>query len=363
MIPLRFNIIYTRGTIDRLLLFTLSLLKHSDFTFRLVSNGCSPAEIRQLIAFCASSPRLEFLDLKASTLLSHAQALNALQRIETNDYFCVMDSDIFATGDFSGGFWDALQNHTAVFSALPIWQTMESAIADCEVQQLGGRYLQDTTGLSFGVSYLAIYDNRALRDMMSKTGITFERYVWRAFGGYRYNWVEIPQAYKSLLESKGLRKEYYDTTKMLNILMQLEMGLSIAYQPCSQLQHIGGIATITSALSSKIEIRDKEIKWKRLSCQYIIDVLDALRQQQTLPRVPDIGNAELEAKLLQMTGEIEKLYAENSAFLQTIFQEGRSSSISDRAEAIIYRRRRRLKRIVKRIKSKVLDVLDRIKGL
>ena len=319
---LRFNIIYTPGTVKYLLLFTLSLLRHSsDCTFRILANGCTLSEVRQLTAFCASSTRLEFANL-GPRLLPHASVLNQLYQQEDGDYFCFMDSDIFATGDFLPDFLAALDEHVAVFSSIPIWQTAEAATASADVQKLGGRYFQTADGFQLGVSYFGIYDNRVLNAFTQRTGVDFERCAWVREGYYRKTpWGEVPEQYKPVLAAAGLQKQHYDTTKLLNILLQLEAQQRIAYLPVETLQHIGGIASNIKAGNPAVEqAHTPEQMIKQETCGYVLRVLDALFEQRDPPPMPAMNHPVIEARLHELTDTLVELYETNRTLINDVLR-------------------------------------------
>ncbi|RMG05844.1 MAG: hypothetical protein D6726_00570 [Nitrospirae bacterium] len=118
---LRFNIIYTPETVRYLLIFVMSLLRWSDCSFRLVANGCSDDECDLLRRFCLSSEHLEFYRYPSKEMLPHGTVLTQLQKMEEGEFFCFMDSDIFATGPFMDDFRSLLSEYDGVFSCLLGW--------------------------------------------------------------------------------------------------------------------------------------------------------------------------------------------------------------------------------------------------
>ena len=137
---LNFNIVYTVGTVRYLRLLVFSLLKWSEASFRLVANGCSPEEAHMLEELCRSSSQLEFLALPSTTLLPHSDVLSHLQSMEQSQYFCFMDSDILATGDFVSEMAPYLGQYSAVFSATPIWCTEEEQVLPDILPRMPGHF-------------------------------------------------------------------------------------------------------------------------------------------------------------------------------------------------------------------------------
>ena len=87
-------------------------------TFRLVSNSCLPPERRFLEQLSRQDIRLSFWAIPAKTRLPHGHALNYVQAMTRGDYFCFMDSDIFATGCFFGRIHPVSSVASALFQAL-----------------------------------------------------------------------------------------------------------------------------------------------------------------------------------------------------------------------------------------------------
>jgi hypothetical protein len=142
-----FNIIYMPGTVKYLYFFVLSLLKWSDCSFRLVSNGCGPAEVNLLKQFCRQQPRLELCVLPFNRVIPHDQALAYLHALDQPDYFCFMDSDIFAKGDFLTPLVPHLNQHAALFSSSSCWCKAEEQILPTSFRKMQGRFNHTDQGV------------------------------------------------------------------------------------------------------------------------------------------------------------------------------------------------------------------------
>jgi len=228
-----FHIIYAPGTVRDLSFFLESLLGWSDCSFRLVANGCQQHERQHLRQLCAQRPRLEFVELPTGQLMEHGLALDYLQTLNREEFFCFMDSDIYATGEFLSEFTPHLRRHVGIFSCSPIWCRAEERILPATERYMAGRYNQSATGLCLGGTFFAIYDNRTLTYFRQSTGIGFERYRWQ----------DIPVAYQDLLRTMGLQKEWYDTGKVLNLGL-LRQGQSLAFVDSRRLYHLGGLSEL-----------------------------------------------------------------------------------------------------------------------
>jgi hypothetical protein len=211
--------------------FVQSLLQWSDCAYRLVSNGCARGEAALLEALCAKEPRLSFFELSREGMLKHAAALNRLQAAETSDHFCFLDSDILATGPFLGELTPLLGEHAAVFSGRALWSAREDQAALPRSKKIRGNHNRAGTFCA-GSTFFAIYDNRKLAACIRRTGIAFDR--------FRY-WERVPEIHRPWLVRAGLKKETYDTGKLLNLLLQAG-GEKIVFKDSPHLVHIGGLS-------------------------------------------------------------------------------------------------------------------------
>jgi hypothetical protein len=337
---LRFNIVYTTGTVRYLRLLVFGLLKWSDCSFRLVANACSPQEVHLLQELCRKSTRLEFLALPSRTIMLHSEVLTRLQPLERSGYFCFMDSDILATGDFVSEMSPYLDQHAGVFSATPIWCTEEEQILPETFPRMPGHFNRTSNGVCIGSTYFAMYDNRVLSQLIQSTGIGFSRYRWE----------EIPPPYQSQVSQAGLKKTRYDTGKLLNVLL-VAQGKRLIYIDSQLLQHIGGVSArealqrglrhernprsrawgaaargkrlirrltgIEAAREEKTQLteaeraeffRRREKRWP--TANYFSDLFQSLFENQPLPAVPGIGDREVEERIRSVTAHIVDLHEE-----------------------------------------------------
>jgi hypothetical protein len=337
---LRFNIVYTTGTVRYLRLLVFSLLKWTDCSFRLVANACSPEEVRLLQELCRKSTRLEFLALPSKTIMLHSEVLTYLQPLERSGYFCFMDSDILASGDFVSEMSPHLDQHAGVFSATPIWCTEEEQILPQTFPRMPGHFNRTSSGICIGSTYFAMYDNRALSQLIESTGIGFSRYRWE----------EIPPPYQRQVSQAGLEKTRYDTGKLLNVLL-VAQGKRLIYVDSPLLQHIGGVSArealqrglrhernprskawgavargkrllrrLTGSEAARMEktplteaeraefFRRRQKRWP--TANYFSELFRSLFESQPLPTVPDIGDVEIERRIEAVGADIAALYEE-----------------------------------------------------
>ena len=250
--PLKFNIIYIAGTVNYLSLFVFSLLKWSNCSFRLVSNGCHPEEKSLLERICMTSSRLEYLELPGENGMKHGKALALLQSMEEGDYFCFLDSDIFATHDFPGELFKLMEQHVAVFSCSPIWFAAEEQILPDFHPRMPGHFNKADNDVCLGTTYFAIYENKTLTEFLQRTGLHFDK----------YNWEDIPAQYQKRLEQMDLKKQIYDTAKVLNLVMQTE-GNQIIVHDTTALCHIGGISAVYASDNKLLSTTSMLRKWVR----------------------------------------------------------------------------------------------------
>ena len=336
--PLTFNIVYTPGTVRHLSTFVASLLQWSDCSFRLVSNGCSAQENHLLEALCAQDPRLEFCLAPFKSIVYHGQVLGYLQAMNDAATFCFMDSDIFASGEFIRPLLPYLTACAGVFSGSPLWQKAEDQVLPVDFPRVFGHFNRTPTGLCLGSTYFAIYDNRILTQFIRSTGIDFKRYWWE----------EIPAHYQEQLVRLGIRRQRYDTGKVLNLLL-LAQGRRLHYGDVPQLQHVGGIsrfvlqrealhrgriARLTRllpdggfkrrfwAVVEKYKLRTlhqtltkseaqacrESIEREGTVSRYFGHLLKSQLDHTPRPAMPKIGDREVEQKVTFAAAEIVKLY-------------------------------------------------------
>lgn len=279
-----FNIIYVRDTVAALLPLLRTLMSHSACQYRLVSNGCTEEEEELLSTFASADERLSFHSLEATRILQHHEALHSLMDYDDGPCFAFMDSDIFATAGFISHFIAALQEHDGVFTGLPIWHEEDDGVMPAQFQIAGGRFYKSHNDLTLGLTYCAIYKKEPLRAYMQRSGMDLGRYYWR----------ELKPAHQEKLTALGLRKNYYDTAKVLNVLWEAE-GAKLCYKEISSLIHLGGIsgeayqkqvtltlkARLTAILPDGLISRLRALLWRKsgLSYREVLDLERLIRKR------------------------------------------------------------------------------------
>ncbi|CAN5623028.1 hypothetical protein BH10CHL1_BH10CHL1_41590 [soil metagenome] len=321
---LTFNIIYTAGTVQYLTFFVFSLLRCSDCSFRLVTNGCSLAEEQSLQQFCRKNDRLTFYRLPTEQLMPHGRALNHLQSLNHEDHFCFMDSDIYATGEFLAPFLQLSSNYTGLFSCSPVWCKTTEQILSSRNPIMAGEFNRTETGLCLGGTYFSIYDNAVLTAFRQSTKIGFER----------CQWAEIERPYQRRLCALQLKKEIYDTGKLLNLFLQ-DQGHQLATLETDRLIHLGGASDISRIREAAKVQNTRRERWQqryyRLQIRlrrlwqpeyfrfefserrglyklYWGEYLSALVENRAPPIPPQISEAEIRDRIAAITPQIATLY-------------------------------------------------------
>ncbi len=233
-VPLTFHIIYTPGSVEQLLPLVNTLLRHSKCHYRLVANGCSPDEIAHMERYAAQSDRLSVVRLPAKQQVNHGVALNQLFAQSLDRYFCFMDSDILAAGDFMAELQPLLSDAAGVFSAWPLMVKDQEKVLQAHHKYIGGHHLATPTGLCLGGSYFAMYQRAALTAAM--------KYAPAGFGvSYRR---QLPRATRALLKRVGQERLFYDTGRLLNLIL-IDQGYLLRTLETDLLCHIGSYSMLT----------------------------------------------------------------------------------------------------------------------
>jgi hypothetical protein len=271
------------------------------------------------------------------TIMRHGELLDYLQSLEDSQYFCFMDSDILATGDFSSEVSQYLNQYAAVFSGRPIWCMEEEQTLPETLPSIPGHCNRTADGVCLGSSYFAIYDNRTLTRFMHSAGI----------GLARYQWSTIPAPYQNQLIDMGLKRTRYDTGKLLNILLAAQ-GPPLLFLDSASLQHLGGVSAQTARRSSgRLRRKIKSTTWfpvvklkqwirelagamgarkvdeaamtpelrqlqtrRRRSAVYFHRLFDSLFENRPLPAIPRVGDPGIEERIKSAAANIVTLYEE-----------------------------------------------------
>ena len=248
-----FNVIYVPGSFDVLGWMLLSLAEHADCRFRIVANGCGDAEWAQMQSFAARNPRFEACRLPWSRVATHGRALDHLFAAEDGQYFAFMDSDILATGPWLKPILDAVRTAPAVSTGWPLWVERDEARLDGQDYGATGIHAETDSGQVLGLSYLAVYQRAALAAVRTRHSLDFERRSWE----------ELPRRLRRALKADGLPLGFFDTAKLLNIMLGSGVVL-----PGDGLIHVGSASVVRSAdfdslpaHGLRFRIADRALDW------------------------------------------------------------------------------------------------------
>jgi hypothetical protein len=293
------------GTARLLSLFALTLAESSEgCNFVLVPNGCEEAEKRLLMGLAARNERFDYLDASFDYPVHHAIALEHLLSLERGERFCFLDTDILADGDWLPTVKTATEIHVGVFGCPPIWARREDQVQQADWKRLGGRYNVTDNGMVLGGTYLAVYDVEPLRSVL-KEGASFSRARWQM----------LPATVHAKLEAIQMKKDGYDTGKVVNLLLTAN-GHSLANVDLPNLHHIGGVSIVAQAadaterraanFSVSIAERssiERRLSGRQLSNEYVGSLMRHLFDGDAHPGSPATGDTDLDARL-QSLGEL-----------------------------------------------------------
>lgn len=240
---LTFNIVFTPGTVKYLRLGALTLLRYSPYRYRLVANGLLEDERQLLRRLVVSSNRFDFHGLDESGVLEHGLVLNHLVGIEESDYFCFIDSDIFAVAEFATPLESALQTCDVLSSCrCLLWDPDDVSFG------FVGRSTHAPTGEPLPSTFFSVCRTEVVRRWSQELGIGFQR--------YRHD--EMSPGMREIARRFGWNGELCDTGKLL-YLAGLSQGGRFWHREFPALVHIGGISSwISKALARVPDGRAQE---------------------------------------------------------------------------------------------------------
>ena len=257
-----FNIIYTPNSVNYLLHFIPSLLNCSPYNFCLVSNGCSPRERAILKKTVSQDKRLSYHCYPTNRMQIHGKVLTYLQSRCQEEYFCLMDSDIFATSPFKN--LEKImekRNLTGLFSAMPIWVKESEYIFQSTFKSMVGTFNHTKKDICIGSTYFAIYNNDHLNQIIQHYGVCFDE----------CSYLTLPKDIQNKLNRLGFPLLSFDTGKVINLFLN-EHKFQLKNIKIPALYHIGGTSYETN-------YQKQSLNWKRKILQMV--------QQTTLKKVLD----------------------------------------------------------------------------
>lgn len=303
------NIIYTPDTVKHLWLLTLSILKNCDNNIRIIANGCSDKEVEFLTTQCIYETRFEFCQISNSITLPHHSILNQIYDYDKDEkHFCFIDSDILATSNFIDSFLPFLKNNAGVFSCTPFWSSSNKI--ESLNRNLHGRYFYTKNNLTVGGSYFAIYNRSDLDEIFQNEEIKFDRFTKE----------ELSKRHLAILTELDEIYDYYDTAKVLNLLL-LYYNKNLLVLQNENLIHLGGhsachikihpnqISPLNLSFIKLLEDNPENIK-RRIIGHYFDNYFDALYNNVKQKEYSAISNSIHYKTILQFKKEVNKLYSQ-----------------------------------------------------
>lgn len=304
---LTFNIVWTGTVFPYLQHFTSSLLAHSEARYRFVANGCPPDQLALMERYRSRHPDrvVEVLDVSPDVMVAHGVALDRVRaQRHDGDHFCLIDPDIKANGPWLHEFTALLDGHDAVTSGREVWS--ESNVVPVDHPGVAGEFFYDRAGFVFGSPHLGLYRREALDDTTARWGV-----------GLGSGGPELRDDAKAAMASMGHEYMVYDTTKIVNALLQYD-GHPLVHLDLPQLVHIGGLAHYLSPPAYwTTDEGELEPEWtvyetmrdRHEVTRYTARTLRALSDGEPAPAVPEGLAPDMEAKLRLVRTEVEDLMA------------------------------------------------------
>ena len=246
-----FHIIYTPNTPKYLKHFTKSLLEHSPYHFRLVSNGCSPKERAILKKTANQDKRLSYYCFPTNQMQIHGKVLTHLQAKCEEEYFCFMDSDIFATAALPN-FEEIIKKKrlTGLFSGMPLWVKKTEYVFKLNFKGMLGTFNQMEDGICIGSTYFAIYKKEDLDQIIQHYGVCFDE----------CGRLNLPIDIQKKLQKMNYYQTSFDTGKIINLFLN-KHGFNLKNIKIPELCHIGGTSYEATNQSRRIGKKQKLIKF------------------------------------------------------------------------------------------------------
>jgi hypothetical protein len=225
-----FNLIFTPGSVDRLLPFALSLLQAPQARIRVVSNGCPLDEVELMRAAAAIDERVSYYVLPQARPVEHGYALNHLLERFDEPHFAFVDTDVIAGGNFMEGL-EPIPMGGAVFAAPALWLLGDETVLAPGVRFLGGRQRVLADGTPIGGTALAVYDRAAVEPLWRRAPRGFGAHYWRM----------LPEPVRAAFSERDWRFDQFDTCRVVNLLMLVD-GHRLENRDIPELHHIGGFS-------------------------------------------------------------------------------------------------------------------------
>jgi hypothetical protein len=341
-----FNVIFTPGSVTRLLPFALSLLRSPTIRLRLVANGCDPHEVELIHSVATTDSRVSDHVVHSRRPIEHGLALNELFETYPEPYFAFTDSDVIADGDFMASLGTPGPRQAGVFTAPPVWLTDEDRTAGA-LDRLGGRRSRLPDGTYVGNTYCAVYRRGTLESVWDSTPMGFA-----GVPGHR-----LPDDIEAQLDIPGWTLRWVDTGRVLNLKL-LAAGFKLGEREVPQLHHVGGLshpddvkrtapirrfskvvraapkgsrlrfvaADIRAHLRRRMMGPYRRHPWlvsRRAVVRVHVDrAIDAIRDGKSVPPAPRTGSGEVDRRLADLLAALETGYPPGLAVVRDAGRTG-----------------------------------------
>jgi hypothetical protein len=327
-----FNVVFTPGSLARMLPFAFSLLQGTGVRIRVVGNGCSTEEIDLLREAADVDGRISHYVLPSAHPVEHGLALNHLFVAFPEPYFAIADSDVVASGDFMASLWPLAPGQAAVFAAPPVWVADDEAVTPPNWWFLGGRHRVLSDGTPSGATYVAIYERAAIEPLWRDAPRGFALH-------YRY---VLPRRVRASLSARGWDYRLLDTCRLVNLQLLLE-GFTIENRSVPELHHVGGFSTrefegsrmmlrnllrtvranddqwlqrVTDKVLRRFYVRRsrRDPRWRRVNERrhavrsYVDAVLDAIIADEPAPTALRTDSPEVDRRVAALVSALEAHY-------------------------------------------------------
>lgn len=303
-----FNVVWTGTVFTYLHLFVASQMAHTSARYRFVVNGCPPDQVELMERFRSRHPDqvVEVLEVSAE-MIAHGVALDRVRAVrDDGDHFSLIDPDIKANGPWVADLTSLLNGDVvAVTSGKEVWT--DDNLVPVDHPGVAGEHFFDRSGFVFGSPHLGIYRQDALQETVDRWGVGF------GFAG-----PDLSPAARDAMASMGHDYLVYDTSKIVNALIQHGGRARLVHRDIPQLVHIGGLAHYLSPPGYRVNDEgEEEPDWTKYESmtvrheitRYTARTLRALCDGDPAPDVPaDLPEA-LEDRLRRVRMEIEELVA------------------------------------------------------